>query len=281
MAADTDAAQTADDYLYKHVTASVFKEDMAFRDGTPGPGDRLPEIDLPTADAERFRSRALHDQQRPMLLVTGSYTCPMTASSNPLLKRLHTEFGDRIEFVMLHVREAHPGERFEQVDERHQKLQHARALKERDDLPFTVAVDEPSGPIHRVLDGKPNAAWLTDGRGEIVFRALWAGDEGGMTQALTAVANGERPREALSSRRIVPMAKGVGMMHETTRRAGPRAEGDLWRAAPPVALLAWIADLYRPLPPQWRTAAAVATLGVGVAVAATVISRATAGRRWH
>jgi hypothetical protein len=35
---------------------------------------------------------------------------------------------------------------------------HARALKERDGLPFTIAVDEASGAIHRVLDGKPNAA---------------------------------------------------------------------------------------------------------------------------
>lgn len=268
------AAHRTGEYLYEHVTPSVFMEDMAFRDGTPGPGDRLPEIDLATADGGQFRSRDLREQQRPMLLVTGSYTCPMTASSNPMLKRLHAEYGDRVEFVLLHVREAHPGERFDQVDEREQKLRHAQALKERDDLPWTIAVDDPSGTIHRVLDGKPNAAWLTDGRGEIVFRALWAGDERGMSQALEAVARGERPQEPLSNRRVVPMAKGVGMMRESARRAGPRAGADLWRAAPPMALLAWIADLYRPLPPQWRTVAAVATVGVGIALATAALSRA-------
>jgi len=275
----TEAAHRASKYLYDHVTPSVFMEDLAFRDGTPGPGDRLPAIDLPTAEGGRFRSCDLRDRQRPMLLVTGSYTCPMTASSNPMLKRLHAEFGDRVEFVLLHVREAHPGERFEQVDEHEQKLRHAGALKDRDGLPFTMAVDEPSGDIHRVLDGKPNAAWLTDGGGEIVFRALWAGDERGVTQALEAVARGERPSEAVSNRRVVPMAKGVGMMREVARRAGPRAEADVWRAAPPMALLAWIADLYRPLPPQWRTAAAVATVGIGIALAASALSRvAGAGR---
>jgi hypothetical protein len=106
---------------------------------------------------------------------------------------------------------------------------------------------------------------MTDRSGEIVFRALWAGDERGMTQALEAAARGERPSEAVSNRRVAPMAKGIGMMREVARRAGPRAEAALWRAAPPVALLAWIADLYRPLPPQWRTAAAVTTLGVAAA----------------
>ncbi|HEV7268005.1 MAG TPA: hypothetical protein VGN83_24335 [Falsiroseomonas sp.] len=279
MAASQTAAQRAGEYLYEHVTPSVFMEDMAFRDGTPGPGGRLPEIDLPTAEGGRFRSRELVERGRPMLLVTGSYTCPMTASSNPMLKRLHARFGDHVEFVLLHAREAHPGERFDQVDEAEQKRQHARALKERDGLPWSVAVDDPSGTVHRVLDGKPNAAWLTDGSGGIVFRSLWAGDERGMTQALEAVANGERPLEAVSNRRMVPMAKGVGMMRESARRAGPRAGADLWRAAPPMALLAWVADLYRPLPPQWRTAAAVATLGVGVAIAAALISRATSDRR--
>lgn len=214
-----------------------------------------------------------------MLLVTGSYTCPMTASSDPMLKRLHARFGGRIEFVLLHVREAHPGERFDQVDEAEQKRQHARALKERDELPWTVAVDGPSGTVHRVLDGKPNAAWLTDGHGEIVYRALWAGDVRGMTQALDAVARGERPPEAISNRRIVPMARGVGMMRESARRAGPRAGADLWRAAPPMALLAWVADLYRPLPPQWRTVAAVATIGVSVALLAAAISRSVEAQR--
>lgn len=272
-------AQRAGEYLYEHVTPSVFIEDMAFREGTPGPGDRLPEIDLPNAEGGRFRSRELRERQRPMLLVTGSYTCPMTASSNPMLKRLHAEFGERVEFVLLHVREAHPGESFDQVDEREQKLRHARTLADRDGLPFAVAVDEPSGEIHRVLDGKPNAAWLTDTSGEIVFRALWAGDEHGMTQALAAVARGERPAEAVSNRRMAAMAKGVGVMRETLDRAGPRAQADLWRAAPPMALLAWIADLYRPLPPQWRSAAAVATVGVGIALAVSALSRVAGASR--
>jgi len=177
------------------------------------------------------------------------------------------------------VREAHPGQRYDQVDDQEGKRRHAQALKERDDLPWTIAVDDPSGTIHRALDGKPNVAWLTDGGGEIVFRTLWVGDERGMTQALEAVARGERPSEGLSNRRMAAMAKGVGVMRDSARRAGPRTEAGLWRAAAPMAVLAWIADLYRPLPPQWRTGAAVATVGVGIAFVVSALSRVAGGGR--
>lgn len=273
--AGTEAAEAGEirGYLYEHVTPRVLAEDMRFRDGALRPGDRLPGFDLPTADGGRF-STADWAGRRPVLLVTGSFTCPMTASSNPMLKRLHAEFGDRVEFVMLHVREAHPGERWEQTSALEEKTAHARALKERDGLPWTVAVDDPSGGVHRAhFDEKPNAAFLAGRDGEIVFRSLWAGDERGLRQALGSAARGERPRERESTRRMVPMAMGIGMMREMTRRAGPRAERDIWRAAPPMAALAWVADLYRPLPLQWRAYAAMATVALATASAIALLTR--------
>lgn len=51
----------------------------------------------------------------------------MTASAGPALKRMHEEFGDRVGFVTLYVREAHPGERYPQPETFEQKLEHARA----------------------------------------------------------------------------------------------------------------------------------------------------------
>lgn len=264
-------------YAYEHVSPDILSEDMQFRDGAPAPGDRLPEIDLPTVDGGRFRT-AQH-ASRPVLLVTGSLTCPMTASSNPLLKRLWAQFGSDIDFVTLYVREAHPGEHHDQAATAARKMESARALKARDRLPWTVAVDDPDGSVHRRFDEKPNAAYLTDREGTIVFRSLWAGDIRGLSQALEGVARGERPREAESRRRLAPMSRGLGVMREMTRRAGPRAEHDIWRAAPAMGAVAWIADLYRPLPPAWRTAAAMATIGAGAALLVAAVARSVGGPR--
>jgi hypothetical protein len=40
----------------------------------------------------------------------------MTASSAPSVQDLQTEFGERVKFIMLYVREAHPGENYPQVE---------------------------------------------------------------------------------------------------------------------------------------------------------------------
>lgn len=272
----TQARPSAQRYLYKHVTSHVLSEDMAFHEDSVGPGDPLPSFDLPTTDGGRFRTADITGI-KPVLLITGSLTCPMTASSNPVLKQLHAEFGNRIDFVMLHVREAHPGERVDQPRTSAEKMEHASELKRRDALPWPVAVDDVEGTVHRAFDGKPNAAFLTDRSGRIVFRSLWAGDEYGLRQALECVARGERPAEAESQRRLVPMAAGIGMMGEMIERSGPRAKSDMWRTAPPMAAIAWTADWFRPLPPQWRPAAALAT--IGVAAGATIgLARAAAHR---
>ncbi len=121
-------------------------------------------------------------------------------------------------------------------------MESARELRDRDDLPFTIAVDNPDGSIHRRLDKKPNAAWLTDNEGRIAYRSLWAADESGLRQALEAVSAGQIPEEKESTERLVPMAMGIGEMQATIRRSGPRAQKDLLKAAPPMAMMAWIAD---------------------------------------
>jgi hypothetical protein len=260
------------EYLYDHVTRKVLMEDMSFSAQAPGPGDRLPQFDLPSVDGGRI-SNADIPGRKPLLLITGSYSCPMTASSDPALKEFHHEFGRDIDFVMLHVREAHPGEHREQPRDLEDKLEHAKALKMRDQLPWPIAVDDLEGTIHRALDEKPNAVWLTDRDGVIVYRGLWAGDDTGLEQALDAVARGVAPPQQESRRRLGPMTMGVGKMREMTLQSGPRATHDLWRAAPPMAAMAWLADLYRPLPPKWRTIAAVATLGIAVSAISSAARR--------
>lgn len=255
---------SGNDYAYEHVTPKIFYEDIAFSPDAPGPGDTLPTFVLKTREGAHIPSDLLA-MRRPILLVTGSITCPMTASSNPGLKRLHARYGDRVQFLTLYVREAHPGEEQEQHRTYREKVEHARALQDRDRLPWRIIVDDIEGSLHRALDGKPNAAFLTDRRGVIVYRSLWAGDGAGLAQALDAVSRGSVPRKKESTRRLVPMARGVGVMRETMRKAGPRAGRDLWNAAPPIAAAAWVADLYRPLPPAWRTAAAATTLAVAAA----------------
>lgn len=261
-----------DNYTYDHVRPKTLISDFAFGSEAPAPGEPFPEFNLPTAAGGELSSEDLR-RKGPFLLVPGSTTCPMTKSSNPFLKRMHAEFGDKVSIVLLHVREAHPGEQRKQPHSLEEKIQHAVGLKERDNLPFPVVVDDAEGTLHRKLDGKPNSAWLVSGDGTIIYRALWVGDEIGLQQALEAAARGVAPKQSESRRRLAPMAKGIGVMQESIREAGPQAQRDLIKAAPPMAAMAWVADKLQPLSPKWRGFAAMASLGVLIAGAATGVTR--------
>ena len=260
------------EYDYDHFSAELLKEDASFTE-TGSPGTPLPEFDLATVDGGRARRADYLERHRPVLLTLASITCPMTTSAGPMLKRLFTEFGDRVDFLTVYVREAHPGDRYSQPHDFERKQRNAREYRDRDQIPWPVAVDDVAGSMHRALDLKPNAAYVMAPDGRIAQRVLWSNDARGVGRALESVLQ-QRPfgqREA----KIAPVMRGVGSMKATLERAGPTALRDLRREAPPVYVLAQTADVFRPMPPLARTVAAavgllVSAAAVGLAIRAAV-----------
>ncbi len=250
----------AAEYRYQHFTTKLLFHDLGFHRGSKRPGDTLPEFDLPTTGSERIATKDLVDDQ-PLLLVTGSMTCPMTASAIPSMKRLHARYGDDVAFVMLNVREAHPGENYPQSETLEEKADHARALKETYQMPWTVAVDDLDGSLHIAMDAKPNSAYLLDRDGTIVFRSIWARDEDSIGAALENVKRDETPAKTESRAMVGPLVSAMGSVHEVMKRAGPQAERDHWLANPPMELAGRVASLFPSLSPDRRGVAAVATLG--------------------
>jgi hypothetical protein len=165
----------SDGYNYPGFERRMIAEDMSFGGG-PRPGEPAPPIDLPTVAGEGFRLADCRGL-RPLLLEFGSITCPMASGARPALVRLWREFGDRMEFVSVYVREAHPGERYPRHESLEQKMRHARDWVERDPRPWTVAVDGIDGAVHRAYRPLPNSLYLIDSTGHVAFRALWAAAE--------------------------------------------------------------------------------------------------------
>ena len=126
-----------------------------------------------------------------------------------------------------------------------QKSAHAPRLAERDGYRWRVAVDELDGTLHRQLDGKPNAAFVVYGDGRLAFRSLWATDFIALRQAIDAVTQGDPPRRSTSQSMMGLMLRAMPWIDETLRRAGRSASRDLWRSAPPMALMARLARLGR------------------------------------
>ena len=77
----------AADYRYDHFTTKLLIHDGSFHKAAKRPGETLPEFDLLTTDGDRIGTQDIRD--RPLFLVTGSITCPMTASAIPSLRWLY------------------------------------------------------------------------------------------------------------------------------------------------------------------------------------------------
>jgi hypothetical protein len=165
------------------------------------------------------------------------------------------------------VREAHPGEHIPQPSSFEEKEAHARKLRDALGVRFTVAVDDLDGSFHSSLDPKPNAAYLVDTQGTILFRSMWSSDEKGLRSALAATIEGRTPAKRQSTRTMMPLLRSMGYVDRVIRDAGPSASRDLLRSAPPMLLGARLAGLFREVSPNRRGYALMATTGAIVLAA--------------
>jgi hypothetical protein len=258
-------------YRYEHFELRHMLADVRFAPDSPKAGERLRHLDLQTVDGEDL---GLGDLDRPHLFVFGSNTCPMTASAGEPLERLHERFGHAVGFVLVQVREAHPGEHVPQPSTLDEKRAHARRLRDSLGVSFTVAVDDLAGSFHTSLDPKPNAAYLVDSDGVIVFRSLWASDENGLRAALEAVSADTRPTRPQSTRKMGPMLGSLGHVERVVGEAGPHAVRDLARSVPPMLMAGRLAGLFGHLPPGRRGRALVWTVGAVTAGLVAVVRSA-------
>jgi hypothetical protein len=166
----------------------------------------------------------------------------MTKSAGRVLRKLFAEYGDKIGFVTLYVREAHPGNRYPQPRTFEQKLAHARAYADRDCITWPVAVDDLDGSLHRALDEKPNAAYVMDADGNVAYRLLWSNGAHALRHALGGVLSGKHGQ---TQARVAPMLRGAAYLVETLKLAGSRAVSDFRREARPAWRLGRVLHVLR------------------------------------
>ena len=226
---------TVDNYRFEHFSLGLALQDMRFSPASLRAGDLLPDDSLLNPDGKEVSLRTLADG-RPVVLVTGSISCPLTVSVLPDLNQLETRYRDRVQFVLLQVREAHPGEAINQPHILQEKLDHARLMRDVHGVRWPVLVDDVDGSLHRLLDTMPNSLHIVGEDGEILYRALFAGDTG-VEKAIASISAGDRPPKK-GSQSMLPILKSAGFMHDTLARAGAGAYSDLFKTAPPMAGLA-------------------------------------------
>ena len=124
----------------------------------PAAGDVAP--DFTVSDLETGEPVSLSSLRGKWVVIeTGSSTCSMYTKNIPSMESLSAEHPD-VEFLVIYVREAHPGERLHQHKNFDEKVSAARLLKPRYNENRRVLVDSHAGDFHRVYGMKPNFIYV-------------------------------------------------------------------------------------------------------------------------
>jgi len=108
-----------------------------------------------------------------VVLETGSITCAMYVKNIPGIKRLQIKYPD-VEFLLVYVREAHPGSRLGPHESNEQKIKRSEKLKEYYDEPRKILIDDLQGNMHKAYGELPNMVYIINPDGRIIYRSDWA-----------------------------------------------------------------------------------------------------------
>ncbi|MGY2876497.1 peroxiredoxin [Marmoricola sp. URHA0025 HA25] len=260
-------------YRIDRPTLAVLMRDLRVPRHDLGPGDAIPRLDLPTTDGGRVTNESVAADGRPLVLVFGSSTCPVTESAGAGLLRLHHRYGQRFRFVVVNVREAHPGRNVPQPDSLEEKARHAVALKEHHGFGFEVAVDDIDGTVHRAFGTRPSSAYVIDPSGIILFRAQWSNSPDALEKAIRSLAADQLPSPRAVADTARSLVRMVAYADVALDSAGRGARRDFWLAAPPMAALIALSRPFSFLPRRhWPAAACASAVVLTAALVAVVLT---------
>ncbi len=101
-------------------------------------------------------------------------------------------------------------------------------------MPGIAAVDTLDGATHRAYGPLPNSVYLIDRAGRVVFRALWAGQEGLLRDKIEELLKREAAGETgvnLGQREnlLIPLIQGAAEFDYVAARGGEKSKADFRR----------------------------------------------------
>ena len=191
----------------------------------PKAGEAAPDFEVVDTDGNSVK---LSDfRGRWVVLEAASVTCSMYSRNVGVMQQLAEQYPDT-EFLLLYVREAHPGERLAQHASMDEKMQAARMLAPAFDERRRVLVDSHDGEVHRAWGELPNWVYLISPEGEVRYRCDWT-YESGLEDALA-----NRNKLTLKEHATMDDLSGRSMKHSLTtmKIGGWLAIVDFFRSLP-------------------------------------------------
>ena len=166
----TGTDYTEQPYNYKHFSSTHMIESVGpnvqyLKPGQPFPGHHK----IYNPETKTWIQVSSLWQDKPLILETGSSTCPIFAGNGVTMDDVYNKYKDRANIALLYVREAHPGEITDYHTSWPDKLKKATTLPVKRPL-FVDSID---GSLHNEIGIHPNAAYIIGTDGIISHFALW------------------------------------------------------------------------------------------------------------
>lgn len=156
------------DYNYERFSPKNY--DYNSFDG-PRAGDKMRDFKLATLDGKTVK---LSDYKgKWLVLETASLTCPMFVKNVNPIKKLIAKYPE-VEFLVVYVREAHPGSRVGPHKTMADKILTAKRTKDEYGEARDVLVDNLKGDMHKAYGSFPNMVYVVDPDGTVVYRCDWS-----------------------------------------------------------------------------------------------------------
>jgi tetratricopeptide (TPR) repeat protein len=177
-------------YSNLHLTPELAREKRvverlarAARANEPGPkvNELAPEFALPNSISGKIVTLAQLREKAGAVLVFGSYSCPNFRASADELKRLYREYGSRIPFLLVYIREAHGAGTWQSTRNEREgvelipaadiaaKQDHAAMCSRKLHLPFPAVVDGMDDAIEHAYGAWPSRLFVISKDGRVQY----------------------------------------------------------------------------------------------------------------
>jgi peroxiredoxin len=209
------------DYNYDKFRAELYN----FND-FPGPKVGESALNFTATTLEGRKVQLTDFRGKVVVLETGSITCPQYVHRINPMNELAKQYPDVV-FLILYVREAHPGK---QIGEHHsfeEKMKYALQLTKDENEQRQVIIDDLQGSAHQAYGSLPNMIYVIAKDGTILFRADWNHAPIAAKIIATASQSDELQAERALFRPIPPP-----VLLRVLNRAGLNATLDFFMALP-------------------------------------------------
>ncbi len=156
------------DYNYNRFKTSNYEYEKF-----PGPkaGETMLDFTLHTMEGEKVSLSDYKGQW--VVLETGSLTCPMYVKNIKPIDKVKVKYPD-VKFLVVYVREAHPGSRRGAHEDLSQKTQMAKELQENYHEKRDILIDDVDGSMHQAYGSFPNMIYIINPEGVVTYRCDWS-----------------------------------------------------------------------------------------------------------